>query len=211
MNYAFSIPQIDDYPPDLDDTERDQIKAAEIHAARVIALKKSSVRSAAEKETLLLRDWVLPIFAAFSKLAFDRAKVGSWPIHKADLESREFLDSLAASAGMNSPDAWMADGCHVIRAEIRNDIEHSAEWERHQEKLLELADVVNDATIAHIGARSGSEAGGSPQQGCPSDGIAEGAMPDIPELSESTKRKLSIKWDNLLAEAGLTGEHLHWG
>src|SRR5580704_4021376 len=99
MNYRFSIPNIDYYPPDLDDSERDKIKAAELRAAQVVALKQSSVRLKAEEEALLLRDWVLPIFAAFSKLAVSRAKVGAWAIHKADSESREFLKALAASAG----------------------------------------------------------------------------------------------------------------
>jgi hypothetical protein len=135
MNDAFSIPHIGDYQTDLKDAERDKIKAAELRAEQVIALKQSSVRSKAEKETLVLREWVLPIFAAFSSLALTRARTGSWPIHKADLESRKFLDSLAASAGMNSPDAWMAGGGHIIREKVRNYLEDSSEWKQHQEKL----------------------------------------------------------------------------
>jgi len=192
MNCAFSIPHIDDYPPSLDDTERDQIKAAEIRAARVIAPRKSSIRSTAEKDTLLLRDWVLPIFATFSNLAFNRVRAGSWPGRKADLESREFLDSLAAAAGMNSPDAWMAGGGYIIRAEIRNDIERSAEWERHQERLLELIDAPGNTATAHFEAPNGSEPASSWQQRRTSERIEEGVMPDLPELSESTKRKLAI-------------------
>jgi len=35
-------------------------------------------------------------------------------------------------------------------------------------------------------------------------------MTNPPDLTEATKRKLSIKWDDLLAEARLTGEHLEW-
>jgi hypothetical protein len=138
MNYAFSIPHIDDYPTYLDDAERDQIKDAEIRAARVIALKKKSVRSTTETEALLLRDWVLPIFAAFSNLALNRARTRSWPIYKADLESREFLDSLAGLAGMNSPDASMAGGGRIIRERIRNYLEDSSEWKQHQKNCLSL-------------------------------------------------------------------------
>jgi hypothetical protein len=147
MSHTFGIPKIDYYPSDLDDTELDQIKAAELRAAGVIALKRSSVRSEAEKKTLLLRDWVLQIFDAFSKLAFKRAKKGIWAIHKADSESREFLDHLAAAAGMNGPDAWMAGGGTIIRAEIQREIEDSPEWKAHQEKLLELIDARDNAVI----------------------------------------------------------------
>jgi hypothetical protein len=80
MHHTISIPNIDinDYPSDLDDAELDQVKAAEIRGARAITLKKQLVRSTGEMETLLLRDWVLPIFAAFSTVAINRAKVGSW-------------------------------------------------------------------------------------------------------------------------------------
>jgi hypothetical protein len=231
MNCAFSIPHIDDYPADLDDAERDRIKAAEIRAARVVALKKSSVRSEAEKETLLLRDWVLPIFAAFSNLAFNRAKGGTWPIHKADSESREFVKVLAASAGMNSPDAWMAGGGRIIRSEIQNEIEGSPQWKRHQEKLLELADAP-DNTAAPTSADIKALKGGEPEKESealrrteeassrqpdpalltpiPSQATAEGEITDLPELSESAKRKLAIKWSDLLAGARLTGEHLEW-
>jgi hypothetical protein len=150
MKQTISIPNISgsDYPLDFDDSERDKIKAAEIRAARVVALKKSSVRSTAERETLLLRDWVLPIFAAFSNLACNRAKAAAWPIHKTDQESREFLKVLAASAGMNSPDAWMGGGGRIIRAEIQHEIEDSSEWRRHTEALLELLDAPDDGQPA---------------------------------------------------------------
>jgi hypothetical protein len=154
----FSIPNIDYYPSDLDDMELDQIKAAELRAAGVIALKRSSVRSDAEKETLLLRDWVLPIFDAFSKLALKRAKKGTWPIHKADSESHEFLENLAASAGMNSPDAWMERGGTIIRAEIQREIESSSEWKEHQEKLLELLDARDNGVITTPGPSEVREA-----------------------------------------------------
>jgi hypothetical protein len=232
MQHTISIPNINinDYPQDFDDSERDKTKAAELRAARVIALKRSSVGSTAEKETLLLRDWILPIFDAFSKLAFNRAKEATWPIHKADSESRKFLEAIAASAGMNSPDAWMAGGGRIIRAEIQKEIEDSSEWKRHQERLLELMDAEDNAvvpTTADIEALNGSEpaprraeeASSQPTPqvpdpalpaATPSQRIAEGAVADLPELSESTKRKLSIKRDNLLTEAGLTGEHLDW-
>jgi len=35
-------------------------------------------------------------------------------------------------------------------------------------------------------------------------------MNELPQLSESTRRALSIKWDDRLADAHLTGEHLEW-
>src|SRR5258707_4032747 len=35
-------------------------------------------------------------------------------------------------------------------------------------------------------------------------------MTQLPELSESTKRKLAIKWDDLVDSHRLTGEHLQW-
>jgi hypothetical protein len=35
-------------------------------------------------------------------------------------------------------------------------------------------------------------------------------MADLPELSESTRRKLTLRWTNLLDTNRLTGEHLHW-
>ena len=35
-------------------------------------------------------------------------------------------------------------------------------------------------------------------------------MADLPELSDSTKRKLALRWSILLDTNGLTGEHLHW-
>ena len=41
-------------------------------------------------------------------------------------------------------------------------------------------------------------------------GIAKGAMADLPELSDSTKRKLALQWRTLLDTNGLTGDHLHW-
>jgi len=223
MNSAFSIPIVKYYPPDLDDTERDKIKIAELRAAQVIARKQSSVRSRAEKETLLLRDWVFPIFAAFSNLALNRAKEGTWPIHKADSESREFLKVLASSAGMNSPDAWMAGGGRIIRAEIQNEIEHSSEWKRHQEKLLDLVDAPDYtavSTIVDVEALNGSEPKKSFEEASsqqpkpevpdlaasPSQGIAEGAMVDLPELSEPTKLKLAILWDALRNKQNLTDE-----
>jgi hypothetical protein len=55
MHHTIRIPNINinHYPQDFDDSERDKIKAAELRAAQVIALKQSSVRSMAEKETLL--------------------------------------------------------------------------------------------------------------------------------------------------------------
>jgi len=212
MNHTFYSPNIKNYPQDLDDVERDQIKAAELRAARVIALKQGLVRSKAERETLLLRDWVLPIFVAFSNLAFNRAKEGRWPIHKADFESREFLSALAAWAGMNSPDAWMAGGGPIIRAEIQSEIERSPEWQRHQEKLLELVDAPDNAvvaTIADIGALNSIEPNSSealrrageastrqpkPQlpdtalmAATPSEEIAEGAMADLPVLPKTAQ------------------------
>jgi hypothetical protein len=232
MNYRFSIPNIDYYPPDLDDSERDKIKAAELRAAQVVALKQSSVRLKAEEEALLLRDWVLPIFAAFSKLAVSRAKVGAWAIHKADSESREFLKALAASAGMNSADAWMAGGGRIIRAEIKKELEDSSEWKRHQEELLELINAQDNAVVptnADIGAPNGSEPKkatealfrgeevstrqSKPQvpapallAATPSQGIADGAMAAIPALSDPTKRKLAILWDTVRDKQKLTEE-----
>jgi hypothetical protein len=68
----------------------------------------------------------------------------------ADSESRDFLKALAALAGMNSPDAWMAGGGHIIRSEIQSEIERSSEWQRHQEKLLELADAPDNAVVPTI-------------------------------------------------------------
>ena len=41
-------------------------------------------------------------------------------------------------------------------------------------------------------------------------GIAKGAMADLPELSDATKRKLTLQWRTLLDTNGLTGDHLHW-
>jgi hypothetical protein len=35
-------------------------------------------------------------------------------------------------------------------------------------------------------------------------------MPNLPELSDSTKRKLELRWRALLDSNGLTGEHFHW-
>jgi hypothetical protein len=35
-------------------------------------------------------------------------------------------------------------------------------------------------------------------------------MAELPELSESTKRKLALQWSTLLEKYGLTGEHVHW-
>jgi hypothetical protein len=134
------IPNVDRYPPDFNDAERDAIKVAELRAARVVGPKLRSVLAKAEEETLLVREWVLPIFAAFSKLALRRAKEGAWSLHKTDAESVEFLEALAASAGMNSPDAWMAGGGFVIRAEIWRALEDSEEWNRHREQLIELVD-----------------------------------------------------------------------
>jgi hypothetical protein len=145
------IPTIDNYPADFDDTERDRIKAAELRAARVVAQKLRSVRSKTEEEILLLRDWVFPIFGAFSSLALKRAKEGTWPFHKTVAESHEFLEALAASAGMNSPDAWMAGGGVIIRAEIIGALESSEEWKRHQEKLLELMDAPAHAVVQTTG------------------------------------------------------------
>jgi hypothetical protein len=143
--YTVRIPSIgtDDYPSDFDDAERDKIKAAELRATRVIGEKHSSIRSQAEGDSLLVHDWILPIFVAFSKLACKRVEEGTWPIHKADVESREFTKLLAVSAGMNSPQAWMGGGGPIIRGEIWNEIENSPEWKGHQEKLLDLIDVPN--------------------------------------------------------------------
>ena len=156
------IPNVDRYPPDFNDAERDRIKAAELRAAGVIALNLKSVRSMAEAETVLLRDWVLPIFVAFSHLALKRAKEGAWSIHKTDAESHQFLKALAASAGMNSPDAWMAGGGLIIRAEIWRELEDSQEWNRHREKLLELVDAPDHAAVIPEAQRNqqpdGSEA-----------------------------------------------------
>jgi len=156
------IPNIDDtdtdYPSDFDDRERNKIKAAELRAARVVAGKQSSVRSKADEEALFLRDWVLPIFAAFSKLALNRAKEGTWHGHQVDSESRMFLRLLAASAGLNSPDSWMAGGGRIIRTEIWNKIEHSSEWKRHQEEQLVLIDgpgEVSTETVHKNAAASG--------------------------------------------------------
>ena len=39
-------------------------------------------------------------------------------------------------------------------------------------------------------------------------GIAEGAMADLPELPDSSKRKFVVQWDTLLDKHSLTGEHL---
>jgi hypothetical protein len=130
---------IDDYPSDFNDTERDKIKAAELGATRVIAQKQSSIRSQVEGDSLLVRDWILPIFAVFSRLACKRVEQGTWPVYKADAESREFVCLLAVSAGMNHPKSWMA-GRPIIRSEIRNEIENSPEWKGHQDKLLDLID-----------------------------------------------------------------------
>ena len=35
-------------------------------------------------------------------------------------------------------------------------------------------------------------------------------MADLPELSDSTKRKLELQWRTHLDTNGLTGDHLHW-
>jgi hypothetical protein len=35
-------------------------------------------------------------------------------------------------------------------------------------------------------------------------------MADLPELSETAKRKLAVQWDTLLHTHGLTGEHFDW-
>ncbi len=35
-------------------------------------------------------------------------------------------------------------------------------------------------------------------------------MADLPELSDSAKRKLVLRWSSLLDTHGLTGEHFHW-
>jgi hypothetical protein len=142
---TFRIPNIDinDCSSHLDDTERDKIKAAELRAVLAIKSKQSSIRSQAEQVTLLLRDWVLPIFATFSKLACNRVSEGVWHIHKAEMESREFVELLAALAGMNSPDAWMAGRRRLIRAEIWEEIEKSREWKSHQQEMLHLIDGAN--------------------------------------------------------------------
>lgn len=142
------IPNVDRYPPDFSDAERDAIKVAELRAARVVGRKLRTVVAKAEEETLLVREWVLPIFGAFSKLALRRAKEGVWSLHKTDTESVEFLEALAASAGMNSPDAWMAGGGFVIRAEIWSALEHSEEWNQHRDRLLELIDVADREAIS---------------------------------------------------------------
>jgi hypothetical protein len=42
------------------------------------------------------------------------------------------------------------------------------------------------------------------------ESIAKGAMADLPELSDSTKRKLALQWASLLDDNRLTGEHLQW-
>jgi hypothetical protein len=156
------IPKIDEYPSDFDDTERDRIKAAELRAAGVVAPKLRSARSKSEEETVLLRGWILPIFAAFSNLALKRAKEGTWSIHKTDTESHKFLEAVAASAGMNSPDAWMADGGLIIRGEIWRELEDSEEWKRHQEKLLDVIDAPDHPAVIPEAQRNqqpdGSEA-----------------------------------------------------
>jgi hypothetical protein len=139
------IPNVDRYPPDFNDAERDAIKIAELRAARVIRPKLKSFLAKAEEETLLVREWVLPIFEAFSKLALRRAKEGAWSLHKTDTESVDFLEALAGSAGMNSPDAWMAGGGFVIRTEIWSALEGSEEWTRHREQLLGLVDSPSSA------------------------------------------------------------------
>lgn len=231
---AISIPNFNEYPPDFDDAELDEIKAAELRAAQVIGLREGSVRSKAEREILLLRDWVLPIFAAFSKLALNRAKEGRWAIHKADSESRGFVKVLAASAGMNSPDAWMAGGGRIIPEAIQNEIERSAEWKHHQEMLLKLVEARDHANLretTHIEALSGCDSkkpSEAPRRAAeassrqpepqapdpvrlmpiPSAGTAGGAMADLPELSEYTKRKLAVQWDTIRETQKLTDEDL---
>lgn len=41
-------------------------------------------------------------------------------------------------------------------------------------------------------------------------GVANGAMADLPELSDSTNRKLALRWGAVLDANQLAGDHLHW-
>jgi hypothetical protein len=136
--YAVKVPPIADtaYPSDLNNSERDLIKAAELSAALSIERKRSAGQSGEQRDTLLLQEWVLPIFTAFSKLACDRVRRQEWSLHEADAKSRTFLKLLASSAGMSSPDSWMA-GTIVIRSEVQKQVDNSSEWKKHKERLLQ--------------------------------------------------------------------------
>jgi hypothetical protein len=133
----FPDPTINHYPADFDDTDREKIKVAEILVTASIKEKKDSVQSPAERDNLLLRDWVLPIFAVASELACERVRSGLWRVHKAEPEMLKYLGYLTRAAGLNSETEWMVgDRTPVIRADIQSQIDRSAEWNTHLQRLV---------------------------------------------------------------------------
>jgi hypothetical protein len=44
----------------------------------------------------------------------------------------------------------------------------------------------------------------------PLQGIAKGAMADLPQLPDRVRRKLALLWDALIEKHGFNGEHLNW-
>jgi hypothetical protein len=88
---------------------------------------------------------------------------------------------------MNSPDAWMAGGGHIIRAEIRNQIEESAEFKRHQEKLLELVDARDSAVGSSVPVELTTDWGRR---------LATRTMADLPELPADLQNRFETQKAN---------------
>jgi hypothetical protein len=112
--------------------------------------------------------------------------------------------SVGQSMNMETREAWLEPGEAELLADKR-------EYERNL-KNLDVHFPARKQFWLERYAREWRAAGNKARAvgANPLQGIAVGAMADLPELSGSTIRKLAIRWDSLLNFHRLDGEHLQW-
>ena len=134
-----------------------------------------------------LQTYILSVFLVYAREAIELGKKGVWTVDQVRAQALEGLRLITIHIGSQRNYSFIEQSGFCIKRETQQEFEATSEWQEFEDKLLALADSVRKP----IGNDMSSPVG-------------------LPDLSESMKRQLELKWTDLLDKYNLSGGHLRW-
>jgi DNA-binding Xre family transcriptional regulator len=135
-----------------------------------------------------LQENILTVFLVYAREAIELGRRGVWTVDQVRSQALDGLRHITLEIKFKrNYDNFTEWNSGSIRPETQREFEATAEWRQFEDELLALAESLQRPAGNHTSAQA-----------------------DLPELPESTERKLKLKWSDLLDKYHLSGEHLGW-
>jgi DNA-binding Xre family transcriptional regulator len=135
-----------------------------------------------------LQENILTVFLVYAREPIELGRKGVWTVDQVRSQALERLRHITLEIKFKrNYDSFTEWNSGSIRPETQREFEATAEWRQFEDELLALAESLQKPPGNDVSSQT-----------------------DLPELPQSTKRKLDLKWSDLLEKYHLAGEHLHW-